>query len=201
VLAGEPGWIRIEPHAFDPPDPITVKSPATFYVTVIDHKTIVNPQLLLVTSKACLNGLSDGITISWDWDPYVPTVELIKDDFNEVDPKAEPKWIPPEGDGFGKVYEADSLASHLESGEDTIWYCYVDMPVDGNQITDEDEYVLTITVPSTSPRVLVYVFGVESKVPPTRPGFIIPEFAFGTILAVASMIAALLLRGRFSFKK
>jgi hypothetical protein len=76
------------------------------------------------------------------------------------------------------------------------------MPVDGNQITGEDEYVeLTITVPSTSPRVLVYVFGVKSKVPPTKPGFIIPEFAFGTILAVASMMAALLLRGRFSIKK
>ena len=68
VYSGGEGWIRIEPHAFDQPDPIVLPSPATFYVTVVDNKVVNNPQLLLVTSEACLDGLDGNpITISWGW--------------------------------------------------------------------------------------------------------------------------------------
>jgi len=119
----------------------------------------------------------------------------------QKDNSPQDKWIPPEVNIFGKIYEASSLASHLDSGEDTIWYCYIDIPVNDDKIFDTDEYVkLTVTVPSTSPRVLVYVFGDESKVPNSRPGFVIPEFALGTIMAVASMMAALSLRKKISLK-
>jgi len=198
VFAGGKGWIRIEPHAFDPPDPIILGSPATFYVNLTSaDKEVDDPQLLLITSKACLDGLNgDLITVSWSWEPYVPPMEVSP--FIEVDPKAggADKWIPPEAAGYGKIYEADSLASHLESGEDTIWYAYVDMPVDGNIIKGTDLYEFTLTVPSSAPRVLVYVFGECAKVPPTRPGFVIPEIALGPIAALALMMAALFLRGR-----
>ena len=206
VFAGGQGSIRIEPHAFDPPDPVTLSSPASFNVTVNKNKIAYNPQLLLVTSNKCLEDLSGPITVSWDWimDPYYTPIGLDKDSFIEVDPKSnspQVKWIPPEVNIFGNIYEASSLASHLDSGEDTIWYCYIDMPVNDDKIIDTDEYVkLTVTVPSTSPRVLVYVFGDESKVPNSRPGFVIPEFALGTIMAVASMMAALSLRKKISLK-
>ena len=197
AIAGGKGWIRIEPHAFDPPDPVILESPATFYVNLTSaNKEVVDPQLLLITSKACLDGLSGPITVSWNWEPYVPPVGVSP--FTEVDPKAggADKWIPLEADGYGKIYEADSLASHLESGEDTIWYAYVDMPVDGNKIEGTDLYEFVLTVPSSAPRVLVYVFGEDAKVPPTRPGFVIPEIAFGSIAVLALMMAALFLRGR-----
>ena len=199
VIAGGKGWIRIEPHAFDPPDPIILASPATFYVNLTSAgKEVLDPQLLLVTSKACLDGLSGPITVSWNWEPYPSPIEVTP--FLEVDPKAggADKWIPPEADGFGQIYEADSLASHLESGEDTIWYAYVDMPVAGNKIGGTDLYELIITVDSTAPRVLVYVFGEDAKVPPTRPGFVIPEIPLGPIVALTTMMAALFLRGRVS---
>jgi hypothetical protein len=205
VFAGGQGSIRIEPHAFDPPDPVTLSSPASFNVTVNKNKIAYNPQLLLVTSYKCLEDLSGPITVSWDWiGPYYTSIGLDKSSFIEVDPKSnspQNKWIPPEINIFGKIYEASSLASHLDSGENTIWYCYLDMPVNDDKIIDTDEYVkLTVTVPSNSPRLLVYVFGDKSKVPNSRPGFVIPEVALGTIMAVASMMAALSLRKKMSLK-
>ena len=59
-----------------------------------------------------------------------------------------------------------------------------------------DLYEFVLTVPSSAPRVLVYVFGECAKVPPSRPGFVIPEIAFGSIAVLALMMAALFLRGR-----
>ncbi len=200
VLAGGQGQIRIEPHAFDPPDPVIVESPATFNITVVEQ-TAYNPQLLLVTTEACLDGLGVGgvISYSWDWEPYVPAFGLSKLDFTPIDKG----WIPEESDGFGKIYQAKSLRSHLGVEDETIYYAYIDMLEDGpdDEIAEGDSYNVTISVPSTSPRVLVYAFGVDSKVPPTRPGFIIPEFGLGTIAALGSMVAALFLRKRVSVIK
>ena len=198
VWAGGQGQIRIEPHAFDPPDPVIVGSPATFNITVVEH-TARDPQLLLVTTKVCLDGLGEGglILVSWDWNPYIPAVGLPAGAFTPIDKG----WIPPESDGFGKIYQAKSLRSHLGVEDELIYYAYLDMLVDGNEIAEGDSYNVTITVPSTSPRVLVYAFGVDSKVPPTRPGFVIPEFGIGTIAALGSMVVALLLRKRVSIIK
>ena len=198
VLAGGQGQIRIEPHAFDPPDPVTVESPATFEITVVEH-TAYNPQLLLVTTGACLDGLGGGeIIVSWDWmGPYYTPVGLPAGAFTDIDKG----WVPPDDAGFGKIYQAKSLRSHLGVEDEFIYYAYVDMPVDDDEIAEGDSYEVTITVPSTSPRVLVYAFGICSKVPPTRPGFIIPEFAIGTIAALGSMVAALFLRKRVSVIK
>lgn len=198
VLAGGQGQIRIEPHAFDPPDPVIVESPATFNITVVEQ-TAYDPQLLLVTTEACLDGLGDGgvISYSWDWEPYVPAFGLSKLDFTSIDKG----WVPPEGAGFGKIYQAKSLRSHLGVEDEFIYYVYIDMPVDDDEIAEGDSYNVTISVPSESPRVLVYAFGVDSKVPPTRPGFIIPEFGIGTIAALGSMVAALFLRKRVSIIK
>ena len=198
VWAGGQGQIRIEPHAFDPPDPVMVESPATFNITVVEH-TAIDPQLLLVTTEACLDGLGvDGvILVSWDWEPYIPAVGLSKLEFTSIDKG----WIPPESDGFEKIYQAKSLRSHLGVEDEFIYYSYLDMPVDADKIAEGDSYNVTIIVPSTSPRVLVYAFGVDSKVPPTRPGFVISEFGIGTIAALGSMIVALFLRKRVSIIK
>jgi len=204
VLAGGQGQIRIEPHAFDPPDPVTVESPATFEITVVEH-TAYNPQLLLVTTGACLQGLGGGaIIISWDWmGPYYTPVGLPAGAFADLDnfTDIDKGWVPPDDAGFEKIYQAKSLRSHLGVEDEVIYYVYIDMPVDDDEIAEGDSYNVTITVSSTSPRVLVYAFGVDSKVPPTRPGFIIPEFGLGTIAALGSMVAALFLRKRASVIK
>ncbi len=196
VLAGGQGQIRIEPHAFDPPDPVIVGSPATFNITVVEQ-TAIDPQLLLVTTEACLDGLGVGgvISVSWDWEPYIPAFGLSKLEFTPIDKG----WIPLESDGFGKIYQAKSLRSHLGVEDEFIYYAYLDMPVDGDEIAEGDSYNVTIAVSSMSPRVLVYAFGVDSKVPPTRPGFVIPEFGVGTIAALGLMAAALFILKRVSF--
>ena len=86
VLAGGQGQIRIEPHAFDPPDPVIVESPATFEITVVEH-TAYNPQLLLVTTEICLEGLGVGaIEVSWDWlGPYSTPFGFYAGDFESID--------------------------------------------------------------------------------------------------------------------
>ena len=199
VMGEGKGQIRIEPHAFDPPDPITVTSPATFTITVEEH-TAIDPQILLVVSEPCYDGgpapPDPFITIFREWAPYHPETALTKDDFDWIDKG----WVPPEPDGYGKLYQARSLRDHLGVPEDEgIWYAYVDMCVE--EIKEGDSYEITVTVYSSSVRCLVYAFGVESKVPPTRPGFIIPEFTFGTVTALVSMISALFLIKRYRLSK
>jgi len=60
----------------------------------------------------------------------------------------------------------------------------------------------TVTLPSTDARMLVYVLGKTEesdgefdnfirKVPPTNPGFVIPEVPFGTIAIFLAMLGAL----------
>ena len=107
--------------------------------------------------------------------------------------------VPDSGDGFGKIYQAKSLQDHLGVPEDEgIYYAYGPMPV--SNIEEGDIYEVTITVDSSAPRALVYVFGCGSKVPPTRPGFIIPEIPLGTVATLLTMMAALILRNKVSVK-
>lgn len=204
VMAGKQGQIRIEPHAFDPPDPVILPSPATFTLSVVEH-TAHKPYILLVISEDCYEALGgEKVTISWDWAAYCPPVSI------EVWTWIKDGWVPPKDD-FGKVYQAKSLRSHLFGmveedipDDEGIWYAYIKLgdPCDIiGEIEEGDEYTFTVTVPGTSPRCLVYAFGCDSKVPPTRPGFIVPEYTLGTIMAVVSMMAALMLRGKVSYIK
>lgn len=194
VIGGKKqGQIIIEPHAFDPPDPVTVTSPATFYITVKEH-TAKNPQILFVMSEECYDeGINPIITISREWDPYCPDGALKKDAFTWIEDGGVPGGI------WGDIYQAKSLRDHLGVPEEKgvgIWYAYVDMCVD--EIKEENPpYEITVTVNSPSPRVLVYVFGEESKVPPTRPGFIIPEFTFGTVMSILALLSGLGVYSKF----
>lgn len=193
VKAGGQGQIRIEPHAFDPPDPVILNTPATFTITVVEH-TAYCPQILLVISEDCYDGLGI-ITVDWNWDPYLASLGFTQGSFTWIDKG----WVPDSGDGFGKIYQAKSLKDHLGVPEDEgIWYAYGPMPV--SDIEEGDSYEVTITVDSSDPRALVYVFGCHSKVPPTRPGFIIPEIPLGTIATILAMMSALLLRNRVAIK-
>ena len=56
--------IRIEPHAFDPPDPVMLSSPATFKISITEH-TAYDPHILLVMTKACYEGLTGNILVTW----------------------------------------------------------------------------------------------------------------------------------------
>ena len=193
VEAGGQGQIRIEPHAFDPPDPVILNTPAIFTITVVEH-TANNPKILLVISEDCYNGLGM-ITVDWNWDPYLASLGFTKSSFTWIDKG----WVPDSGDGFGKLYQAKSLKDHLGVPEDEgIYFAYGPMPP--SAIEKGDIFEVTITVDSSAPRALVYVFGCDSKVPPTRPGFIIPEIPLGTIATLLAMISALYLRNKVSIR-
>jgi hypothetical protein len=55
----------------------------------------------------------------------------------------------------------------------------------------------TLTLPSPSPRILIYAIGgnspYDNKVPNTKSGFVIPEIPLGTIFGMASMLGSAVL--------
>jgi hypothetical protein len=69
-----------------------------------------------------------------------------------------------------------------------------------------DAKEITITLDSSEPRMLVYLMGkseddaalFDVRVPPTNPGFVIPEVAIGSIMTAVAMFAAL---GLFAYKR
>ena len=188
------------------PDPVILSSPATFTLSVVEH-TAYDPHILLVISEDCYDALGgEDVTISWKWNAYCPPSAIKEEDWEHI----KNGWVPPIGAGFGKIYQAKSLRDHLfgmveeDIPEDEgIYYTYIplgDSCIPVTSIEKGEEYEFTVTVPG-SPRCLVYAFGSNSKVPPTRPGFIIPEYTLGTVMAVVAMMAALMLRGKVSYIK
>ena len=117
-----------------------------------------------------------------------PDVKLGPGDFTAVSSgDVPPGYLP------GIRYQVSSLRDHLgiEGTTDPIHYALVPIPSSINGPTAK--YPVEITLGSTSPKMLVYVFGSsvddaeapkDMKVPPTNPGFMVPEPA--TIAAVVT---------------
>jgi hypothetical protein len=167
------GSIRI-----DPPLPYMSESPAEFEIWVQGTTTANDPHILLVIPESCLGcdveieWTGGSITIT-DWD--APTA----------------KKVPPDA-SHGAGYTVASLKDHLETSED-IWYAFE--PILGEPLVPGETYYITITMSCEDPKMLVYIMGksgCSSKfdmcVPPTIPGFVIPEVPMGTLMALASMI-------------
>jgi hypothetical protein len=168
----------------DPALPVMVGTEQTFDVWVegsADNPT-TDPHILLVMTDACYDsGLAivtvDGATIA-GWEDETEHTEGIK--------------VPHTGVEDGTGYTVASLMDHLGTTE-TIWWALAPLAI--GEITDIPKQ-FTVTLESSAPRMLVYVLGktggsedFNNRVPPTNPGFMIPEPA--TIVAVALSLIAL----------
>lgn len=104
-------------------------------------------------------------------------------------------YIPPSGTTQVVRYQVSALKEHIgvnDTADDTLWYAYG--PFLSGPITQTPQ-TFNVTLPSTHPRMLVYAIGksrcsqiFDMRVPPTRPGFLIPDLA-PILLALASFTA------------
>jgi hypothetical protein len=185
--------ILIEPHAFDPPDPVVLTSPATFNITVASG-TGYDPQIFLVMTEACYNGLTDDVKVEWPGPPS-GFINFSTADFTAVNSG----FIPPSTPSAN--YQVSSLQSHLGvPNTEDIYYALG--PFLAGPLTQTNQ-TFTVTLPSTTPRMLVYAIAksaagadYDSRVPNSRPGFVIPEPAtlFATLVSVAGL-------GAYAYKR
>jgi hypothetical protein len=191
----ETGTIRI-----DGPEgkiwPVMLESPADFTIYV---KKVANPtnepNILLVMSEASWGGLSGNVVVNWTGD----SIMFAKGEFTAAttnSDKVPPSDTYPMTTGVG--YTVASLKDHLSYGlsvpltsMDTIYWAM--KPFLGGGPITETPQAFTVTLPSTQPRMLVYALGkidestvFNNRVPPTKPGFVVPEVA-PVLLVVASL--------------
>ena len=179
--------------AISPYWPSMTSTHEVFEIWVKNGVTAYYPQLLLVMTDTC----------------YLATTQ-VEIDFENNDlgvitipagafAMASSVYVP---DGYptGIRFTVASLKDHLGIGGTTqsIYWILVDFP-SGATINGLTKYPVEITLDSTSPKMLVYVYGksvdslaadYDMKVPPTNPGFMVPEPA--TIAAVVTPTLTLL---------
>jgi hypothetical protein len=192
IVHGGTGSIRI-----DPPLPTMTKSPATFDVWVQGTGSAHQPHIFLVMTKACYEGLSGDVTVSWSGGSGGPvTVTGWKEETSNG-------VKVPTGSSPGAGYTVASLKDHLGTSDSVYWA--ISPILDNNPLVPGETYELTVSMSSTHPEMLVYVIGksdssevFDMAVPPTIPGFVVPELPLGTIASLLSMIGSALL---FKLKK
>lgn len=190
VFAEGGGNIQLEPHSSYYPIPIMLSSPATFNVSTKScQHTAYNPCIVLVMTNASYQGLTGDVTVEWN----TISVSFKKGDFKEADESPGAKI--PELPGL-PVYTVSLLKEHIGvngSEDDTLWYAWGPFPSGPVNCTKQE---FTVTLPSTNPRMLVYVVGKSSPdgdydmfVPPTEPGLVVSDLA--PLLLTISSFAAL----------
>jgi len=192
------GTIRI-----DPVWPIMLASPADFEIWVEGAGDPTHdPNVLLVMSQGCYDGLTGDVVVSWTW-PSSDSVTFSKAAFGANAVSDNSAKVPPTGTTEGGCYTVASLKDHLSYGlsvpisaSETIYWVYG--PFLGGADLTGTHRSFTVTFTSTDPRMLVYAIGkteagtlFDNKVPPTQPGFIVPEL--GTVLLVLASFSALAL--------
>jgi hypothetical protein len=191
------GVLRISPMW-----PVMVGPSYTFEVWSQDAATY-DVRVLLVISQDCYDGMSDGnvVTVA---DTNSDTIT--KADFTANAVMLNSAEVPT---GATNPYTVASLKDHLDYGgdtieaDDTIYWALSEIIFNSLTGTHVD---LDVTLASTEPRMLVYLIGNnvdgseawDVRVPPTNPGFMVPEVVIGTIVTVAAMFGAL---GLFALKK
>lgn len=187
VFAGT-GGIRI-----DPPLPEGSESPAVFEIWVQGKTLATDLHIFLVMTESCYEAFSGSVEVSWDGGsiPIPKGAAWTKETDNSVK--------VPDGTTSGAGYTVASLKDHLETFEPIYWAFE---PILGDPLGKIKE-TITVTLPSEDPDMLVYILGksgasefFDMRVPPTIPGFVIPEIPFGTAATILAMVAALLFRSR-----
>ncbi len=186
VLGGT-GSIRI-----DPPLPEMSTSPADFEIWV-QSGVADDPHIFLVITEACYNGLTGDTTVSWSSGGGGSLT--INTPAGWTGPELNNSVKLPPGLTPGAGIPVASLKDHLDTDGPIYWAN--GSILGGAQLTSENK-TITVTLSSDDPEMLVYIVGkspgsdiFDMIVPPTIPGFVIPEIPFGTIMVLASMIAAL----------
>lgn len=181
--------------------PIMLESPATFEIWVQGAgNPTSDPHILLVMSEACYLGLTGDVVVTWTGG----SVSFASGDFTAVTTNSDD--VPPD-DTYpvftGASYTAASLKDHLSYGlvepissTETIYWAW--KPFLGGAVLTHDHQTFVVDLPSTEPRMLVYAMGktdgstlFDNRVPPTRPGFMVPEL--GTMLLVLASFSAFIL--------
>jgi hypothetical protein len=177
------GTIRIQPA-----NPTMISSPATFNISVTEHPAD-DPHIILVMTKACYNGLTGSVQITWSGgSKSFSAANFTSAKTGKVPPST------PDAD-----YTVASLQDHLGvSHSEDVYYAFG--PFLAGPIT-QTKQTFVVTLPSTAPRMLVYAIGKSStdfdnKVPPTIPGFVVPEL--GPILLALASFSAL---GLYSLRR
>lgn len=197
VFAEGQGTIRIEPHSSYYGQPTMLSSPATFNISITEGgDTSYDPHILLAMTNDSYYGLTGDVTVTWTGG----SISFSSTDFTGVDDTTVPNYVPPLGTTNGVRYVIATLQSHLNvSNSETVWWTWG--PFLSNPIT-QTKQEFTVTLPSTSPRMLVYALGktqnsdlfdnmFNNRVPPTQPGFVVPEL--GPALLAASSFSAFVL--------
>jgi hypothetical protein len=181
AFAGGVGSLRISPSL-----PIEVSSPAEFETWVQPGCDSVNDlHIFLVMTQACYNSLTGDVEVEWNGGSITIAMgDWTMESDNSV--KVPPNTVN------GAGYTVASLKDHLETSGPIYWAFE---PFLGGTL-DEDHQTFTVTLPSGNPEMLVYDLGkcdgstmFDVRVPPTIPGFVVPEPA--AIAAVLSPMIAL----------
>ena len=194
IVAAQTGGLRISPQWS-----VMVAPEYTFEVWC-QTGTAYDVQVLLVITEDCYNGMDPGNVVTVD-----AVTPITKADFTAV--SLNSLKVPPSStDG----YTVASLKDHIDEGlatpltsTDTIYWA---LSVEVFASLTGTKQPLYIKLDSTAPRMLVYLMGnlengsgnLDIRVPPTNPGFMVPEVVIGSIMAVAAMFTAL---GLYAYKK
>ncbi len=195
LAKAETGTIRIEPAL-----PLMIESPASFEIWVQGAgDPTFEPHLLLVMTETSFDGwLVGDLEVSWTGG----STSFSKADFTYADELSAK--VPPSGTTPGARYNVATLKTKLnypveEPIEEPIYWAM--KPFLSGPLHTSPKQEFTIELPSTDPRMLIYALGktqqskvpelFNNKVPPTIPGFVVPEL--GTILLAAAPFAALAL--------
>jgi hypothetical protein len=186
ALAGT-GSIRI-----DPPLPDPSITPAVFEVWVQGTDNATDPHVFLVLTETC--GQSSPVAnVSWDGGFIVLSSWTMENTNGDK--------VPP-GATNGAGYTVASLKDHLDTSGAIYWSM---APIFDGPIVPGVNQTLTVAIDCVDPEMLVYIMGkspgssmLNMRVPPTIPGFVIPEIPLGSVTAIITMLssAGLYLRKR-----
>jgi len=194
VIAIQPVFatIRLDPHGSYYGEPTMSSSPATFqvYVKPAGNPT-KDPHIFLVMTETSYNSLTGDVTVEWDDGSITITTWTKAETLSDKVPL---------GADSGTGYTVALLKDHLKTTEPIYWAFESFL---GGQDLTTTPVEFTVTLPSDDPRLMIYVLGktgdsqvFNNRVPPTQPGFVVPEIA--TIFITASSMIAL---GAYAYKR
>jgi len=207
-VMAQTGGLRITPAW-----PVMVESPAIFTVwcqTTDSYDTAMD----FVVTEGCWNNMGTDPVIEVTYDPGTGVetiIQIYKASFVPYTTNSD-KYPDFPNVEEGAKYTVASLKDHLSYGlsvplgaTDTIYIANSAMDHEDFDPLGLETKEITISLDSSEPRMLIYMHGASEdngnydiKVPPTNPGFMVPEVVIGSIMAVASMFTAL---GLYAYKK
>lgn len=185
--------IRVEPHGDYWGESTMLSSPATFYVNLTNGASgnpTTDPHIFLVMTETCYNGLTGNVVVNWT-EGGTPDSITVTTWHKETDNSVK---VPP-NTASGTGYTVASLRDHLRTSEPIYW-AFEDFLGSMNITTTPIPF--TITLPSSEPRMAVYVLGktvcaeeFDNRSPPTQPGFVVPEPAIiaTTIISMLALVS------------